>query len=48
MTRREVTHVQHGRADDRGLRHLTLRQEPISDPTLIEHLDGARVDTAGP
>jgi hypothetical protein len=25
---------------------LTLREEPISDPTLIEHLDRARLKTA--
>ena len=48
MTRREVAHVQHGRADHRGLGHLALREEPISDPTLIEHLDRARVKAAGP
>ena len=48
MTRREVAHVQHGRAEHRGLSHLTLREEPIGDPTLIEHLDRARVKTAGP
>jgi hypothetical protein len=48
MTRREVAHVQHGRAEHRGLSHLTLGEEPISDPTLIQHLDRARVKTAGP
>ena len=48
MTRREVAHVQHRRAEHRGLSHLTLREEPISDATLIEHLDRARVKTAGP
>ena len=48
MTGREVAHVQHGRAERRHLSHLTLREEPISDPTLIEYLDRARVDTAGP
>ena len=48
MTRREVAHVQHGRGQHRGLSHLTLREEPISDPTLIQHLDRARVKTAGP
>jgi hypothetical protein len=48
MTRREVAYVQHGRGEHRGLSRLTLRQEPISDPTLIQHLDRARVKTAGP
>ncbi len=48
MTRREVAHVQHGRAEHRGLSHLTLREESISDPTLIQHLDRARVKAAGP
>ena len=37
-----------GRSERRGLSHLTLREEPISDPTLIEHLDRARVKTTGP
>jgi hypothetical protein len=48
MTRREFAHVQHGRAERRDLSHLTLREEPISDPALIEHLDRARVKTTGP
>ena len=48
MPRREVAHVQHGRAERRDLRHLTLREEPIGDPALIEHLDRARVKAAGP
>ncbi|MCW2971459.1 MAG: hypothetical protein JWO23_2586 [Solirubrobacterales bacterium] len=48
MTRREVAHVQHGRSDHRGLSHLTLREEPVSHPTLIQHLDRARVKAAGP
>jgi hypothetical protein len=47
VTRREVAHVQHGRAERRGLSHLTLREEPISDATLIQDLDRARVKTAG-
>ncbi len=38
----------HGRGEHRGLSHLTLREEPISDPTLIQHLDRTRVKTAGP
>jgi hypothetical protein len=28
--------------------HLTLRQKPISDATLIEHLDRACEKAAGP
>ena len=48
MTRREVAHVHHGRAERRGLSHLTLREEPIGDPALIQHLDRARVNSAGP
>ena len=35
-------------AERRGLSHLTLREEPIGDPALIEHLDRARVKAAGP
>ena len=30
----------------RDLRHLPFREEPIGDAALIEHLDGARVQTA--
>jgi hypothetical protein len=41
MTRREVAHVHHGGAERRGLSHLTLREEPIGHPALIEHLDRA-------
>src|SRR5271166_774907 len=48
MTRREVAHVQHGRAERRDLSRLTLGEEAISDPTLIHHLDRARVETSGP
>ena len=48
MTRREVAHIQDGRGKRRGLCDLTLREEPISDPTLIQHLDRARVKPAGP
>ena len=36
MARRKVAHVQHGRADHRGLSDLTLREKPIGDPTLIQ------------
>ena len=35
-------------AEHRGLRHLTLREEPIGDPSLVQHLDRARVEPAGP
>ena len=48
MTRRKVAHVQHGRAERHGLSHLTLREEAIGDPALIQHLDRARVKAAGP
>jgi hypothetical protein len=48
MTRGEVAHVQHRRPDHRGLSDMTLREEAIGDPTLIEHLDRARVKAAGP
>ena len=34
------------RGEPRDLRHLPLREEPISDSALIEHLDGARMQTA--
>ena len=45
MTCREVAQVRNGRAERRDLSHLTLREEPISDPALIQHLDRARVKT---
>jgi hypothetical protein len=48
MPRREVAHVHHGRAERRDLNRLPFGEEPIGDPTLIEHLDRARVDTPGP
>ncbi len=47
MARREVAHVEHGRAEGRDLSNLTLSEEPIGDPALIQHLDGARVKAAG-
>jgi hypothetical protein len=31
----------------RDLEYLSLREEPIGDAALIEHLYGARVQTAG-
>jgi hypothetical protein len=48
VTRREVAHLQCSPAERRDLNHLTLGQEPIRDPALIEHLDRARVESAGP
>jgi hypothetical protein len=48
MPRREVAHVQQDRAERRGLGRPTLREEATGDPTLIQHLDGARVETTGP
>ena len=35
-------------AEPCDLNHLTLREEAIGDPTLIEQLDRARVKAAGP
>jgi hypothetical protein len=37
----KVADVQRDQGEPRDLRHLSLRQEPISDCTLIEHLDSA-------
>ena len=42
----KVADVQTDPSETRDLRHLPLCKEPISDSTLIEHLDGARVQTA--
>ena len=42
----KVADVQRDPGEPRDLRHLPLRQEPIGDPALIEHLDGACVQTA--
>ncbi len=42
----KVADVQTNLAEPRDLRHLPLRKEPVSDPTLIEDLDGARMQTA--
>ena len=44
---REVADVQTDAGEPRDLSHLSLRKEPIGDSALIEHLDGARVQTAG-
>ena len=37
----KVADVQTDAGEPRDLRHLSLREEPIGDPTLIENLDGA-------
>jgi hypothetical protein len=37
----KVADVQWAPGEPRDLRHLSLRKEPIGDPTLIENLDGA-------
>ncbi len=44
---REVAHVENRRADHRRLGRLALREEPIGDAALIEHLDRSRVEPAG-
>lgn len=41
VTRWEIAHVEDGRGEYRGLSHLTLSQEPTSDPTLIQQFDRA-------
>jgi len=43
----KVADVQSAPAEALDLGNLPLRQEPISDATLIENLDGAGVKTAG-
>ena len=48
MPRREVAQVERGDPGEPGsLRHLSLREEPIGDATLVEGLDASRVQTAG-
>jgi hypothetical protein len=42
----KVADVQSDAGERRHLRHLSLREEPIGDAPLIEHLDRARVQTA--
>jgi hypothetical protein len=42
----KVADVQGGAGEGRDLRHLPLRQEPIGDTALVEHLDRARLQTA--
>ena len=44
---REVADVQLDAGEAGGLRDLPLREEPIGDPALVEHLDRARVQAAG-
>ena len=45
---REVADVQWRPDECRNLHRLSLRQEPIGDATLVEHLDGASVQAARP
>ena len=47
MTRREVTDVQRNTREPHARMLLPLRQEPVRDPTLIEHFDRARMEAAG-
>ena len=46
MPRGEVADVQADAGESRDLGHLPLREEPVGDPTLIEDLDGARMQTS--
>ena len=43
----EITDVQGDSAESLDLHRLPLSEKPIRDAALIEHLDGARVQTAG-
>src|SRR5262249_61765745 len=43
----KVADVQTDPGEPRHLSDLTLREEPVGDPTLIEDLDGARGQTTG-
>jgi len=43
----EVADVQRDPGERLDLHRLPLREEPIGDAALIEHLDRARVQTAG-
>jgi len=43
----KVADVEGDPGEPRDLSHLALREEPIGDSTLIEHLDRARMQTAG-
>ena len=42
----KVADVQRDHGEGRNLSYLPLREKPISDSTLIEHLDGACMQTA--
>ena len=42
----KAAEVEVGAGESGGLRHLPLRQEPIGDTTLVEHLDRARLQPA--
>ena len=42
----EAGEVEPGAAERGDLGHLPLRQEPLGDPALVEHLDRARVQAA--
>jgi hypothetical protein len=43
----EVAYVQRDPGEPLDLHRLALGEEPVRDAALIEHLDGARVQTAG-
>ena len=43
----EITDIQGDSAESLDLHRLPLSEKPIRDAALIEHLDGARVQTAG-
>ncbi len=47
VPRGEIADIERDQCETRGPMHLSLRQEPFGDSTLIEDLDGARVQTAG-
>ena len=47
MPRREVADVERDPSEARDLGHLSLREEPIGDATLIEDLDGSCVQSTG-
>ena len=42
-----ITDVQGNSAESLNLHHLPLLEKPVGDAALIEHFDGARVQTAG-
>src|SRR6187431_280567 len=47
MASRKVADVERDHREARDLHDLALRKEALRDATLIEHLDGARMQTAG-